>query len=132
VPPRLFTLAEARASLPDVRRHAEQLVAARADQLAAAARLSEATGVSAGNGHAPDETLLATVRGELERAETELAAAFRALDDVGVVVKDVDAGLVDFPSRRDGADVFLCWQVGEPELAWWHGVEEGFAGRKPI
>jgi hypothetical protein len=106
--------------------------AGRAEQLAAAARLAEVTGVSAGNGHGPDQPLLAELRESLERTETELAAAFRALDEAGVVVKDVDAGLVDFPSRRDGQDVFLCWQVGERELAWWHGVDEGFAGRKPI
>jgi len=132
VPPRLFTIEEARASLPEVRRQAERLVEARADQLAAAGRLSEATGVSAGNGHGPGQELLAELRDALEQAETEFAAAFRALDEAGVVVKDVDAGLVDFPSRRDGRDVYLCWQVGEDDLAWWHGTEEGFAGRKPI
>jgi hypothetical protein len=132
VPPQLFTVAEARETLPEVRRQAERLVAGRAEQLAAAARLAEVTGVSAGNGHGPDKALLAELREALEGAETELAAAFRALDELGVVVKDVDAGLVDFPSRRDGEDVFLCWQVGEPDLSWWHGVDEGFAGRKPI
>jgi hypothetical protein len=132
VPPRLFTLDEARAALPAVREQAERLVSSRAEQLAAAARLAEVTGVSAGNGHGSEQSLLAELREELERAETGLAAAFQALADAGVVVKDVDAGLVDFPSRRDGADVFLCWQVGEPELTYWHGIDEGFAGRKPI
>ena len=132
MPPRLFTVDEAREVLPEVRGHAERLVASRAEQLAAAARLAEVTGVSAGNGHGPDKALLAELRDELERAEAELATAFRALDEAGVVVKDVDAGLIDFPSRRDGRDVFLCWQVGELDLNWWHGVEEGFAGRKPI
>jgi hypothetical protein len=132
VPPQFFTVAEAREALPEVRRQAERLVASRAEQLAAAARLAEVTGVSAGNGHGPEKALLAELRGALEGAETELAAAFRALDELGVVVKDVDAGLVDFPSKRAGEDVFLCWQVGEPDLSWWHGVDEGFAGRKPI
>ena len=132
MPPQLFTVTEAREALPEVRRQAERLVASRAEQLAAAARLAEVTGVSAGNGHGPDKALLAELRETLEGAETELAAAFRALDELGVVVKDVDAGLVDFPSKRDGDDVFLCWQVGEPDLSWWHGVDEGFAGRKPI
>jgi hypothetical protein len=51
---------------------------------------------------------------------------------LGVVVKDLDAGLVDFPAERDGRAVFLCWQLGEDEVAFWHGVEEGFAGRKPL
>ena len=132
MPPRLFTVDEAREALPEVRLQAERLVTSRADQLAAAARLAEVTGVSAGNGHGPDEAILAELRDTLERAETELAAAFRALDEAGVVVKDVDAGLIDFPSLRDGEDVFLCWRVGELDLGWWHGVDEGFAGRKRL
>jgi len=54
------------------------------------------------------------------------------LGELGVVVKDVDAGLVDFPARRDEADVFLCWQLGEDDIAWWHGVEDGFRGRQAL
>ncbi len=47
-------------------------------------------------------------------------------------MKDLDSGLLDFPSKRDGDVVLLCWRVGEPEIGWWHTVEEGFAGRKPL
>ena len=49
-----------------------------------------------------------------------------------MLVKDLDRGLVDFPALRDGEEVLLCWQVGEGEVAYWHGLEEGFAGRKPL
>jgi hypothetical protein len=48
------------------------------------------------------------------------------------VLKDLDAGLLDFPAVREGEDVLLCWHVGEPAVAYWHGLEEGFAGRKPV
>jgi hypothetical protein len=49
------------------------------------------------------------------------------------VLRDVDSGLVDFPARvRGGRTVFLCWRLGEPEIAFWHGTNEGFAGRKPL
>jgi len=132
VPQRHFTPDEARAALPGVRRLAERLVGARADQLAATAQISELTSAAAGNGHGLDRELFATLREELERAELLLSETLTALDEVGVVVKDVDAGLIDFPSLRDGKDVFLCWQLGEAELAWWHGVDEGFQGRKPL
>jgi hypothetical protein len=54
------------------------------------------------------------------------------LEELGVVIKDLDAGLVDFPALRDGDDVLLCWRVGEPSVEFWHDLEEGFAGRKPI
>jgi len=47
-------------------------------------------------------------------------------------VKDLDAGLVDFPAVRGGERVLLCWRVGEDEVAWWHGLEDGFAGRRRI
>ena len=47
-------------------------------------------------------------------------------------MKDLDAGLVDFPARREGVDVLLCWRLGEDEVGYWHGLEEGFSGRKPL
>ena len=56
----------------------------------------------------------------------------RSSQALGVLVKDLDRGLVDFPALRDGEEVLLCWQVGEGEIAYWHGLEEGFAGRKPL
>jgi hypothetical protein len=132
VSPRIFTQTEARAALPVVRRHVERLVAGRADQLVAQARMAELTAATAGNGHGVQRDLMVTLRDELERAETELAAALTALEELGVVVKDLDAGLVDFPALRDGEHVFLCWQLGEADVTWWHGLEEGFRGRKPI
>ena len=58
--------------------------------------------------------------------------AAERLERLGVLVKDLDRGLVDFPALRDGEEVLLCWQVGEDEVAFWHGVDEGFAGRKPL
>jgi hypothetical protein len=132
VSPRIFTPAEARAVLPEVRRYAERLVAVRADQLAARAKLSELVAATQGNGHRLDGELLVALREEVECAESELAESLAALEEIGVVVKDIDAGLVDFLAIRDGREVFLCWQLGEPDVTWWHGLEEGFRGRKPI
>ncbi len=105
---------------------------ARADQLAARAKLSELTAATQGNGHRLDGELLVALREEVECAESELAESLATLEEIGVVVKDIDAGLVDFLAIRDGKEVFLCWQLGEPDLAWWHSLEEGFRGRKPI
>lgn len=50
----------------------------------------------------------------------------------GVALKDINSGLVDFLSQRDGRDVYLCWRYGEESVAYWHELETGFAGRKPI
>ena len=61
-----------------------------------------------------------------------IADCVRRFNDAGVQVKDLDEGLLDFPARRGQEEVLLCWKVGEPEIAFWHGLDEGFAGRKPL
>ena len=50
----------------------------------------------------------------------------------GIVIKDVDTGLVDFPHLRNGNEVYLCWRLGEPEVGYWHDIDSGFAGRQPL
>jgi hypothetical protein len=55
-----------------------------------------------------------------------------ALTERGVVLRDPETGLVDFPSIRDGREVFLCWRLGEEHVAFWHGPESGFGGRRPV
>ena len=76
---------------------------------------------------------------DLNDAQTELGglgdvalACVDKLEELGVVLKDLDLGLLDFPSQRAGEEVLLCWQVGEDAVTTWHGLEEGYAGRKPI
>ena len=59
----------------------------------------------------------------------------RLVDEInghGAEVKDLDSGLIDFPALRHGETVLLCWRLGEAEIAWWHRVEDGFAGRRPL
>jgi len=56
----------------------------------------------------------------------------RQIHDLGVEVKDLDMGLVDFPSLRDGREVYLCWKVDEPTVAYWHERDAGFRGRQPL
>jgi hypothetical protein len=129
---RYFTPDEANALLEQVRPVAERLVAHRRAFTEAAAKRAQLTTHVAGNGGDLDP---GEVREDAERMELEaeaVAAAVEELTSLGVLVKDVDSGLVDFPALRDGEEVLLCWQVGEPEVAHWHGLEEGFAGRKPL
>jgi hypothetical protein len=61
-----------------------------------------------------------------------LREAIEGITDLGVQVKDLDTGLVDFPTTYHGEEVLLCWRLGEPRIAHWHGLEEGVRGRKPI
>jgi hypothetical protein len=69
---------------------------------------------------------------EANAALEQVRALVEQLTEAGVVVRYPDSGLIDFPSMRDGEPVFLCWQLGEDDVAWWHGPDEGFAGRKPL
>ncbi len=54
------------------------------------------------------------------------------IDELGITVKDLDMGLIDFPCLRDGREVYLCWKLGEPGIDWWHEIDAGYAGRQPL
>lgn len=62
----------------------------------------------------------------------KLEALIHHIQETDVVIKDINLGLLDFPALKDGREVYLCWQYGEGEIAFWHEVEAGFAGRQPI
>jgi hypothetical protein len=69
---------------------------------------------------------------ELARTVLSLFSAAEQLRAMDIVLRDAERGLVDFPSIRDGEEVYLCWEAGEPHVAWWHEHEAGFAGRQPL
>jgi hypothetical protein len=71
-------------------------------------------------------------RSRRDSAATALRAAIEQVQETGCVLKDLDIGLVDFPTLLRGVEVYLCWKLGEPAIEYWHGVEEGFRGRKAI
>jgi len=75
---------------------------------------------------------LARRKAERERAIRRIKDVLAEIDAMGVQVKDLDVGLLDFPCKVEGETVLLCWKLGEPGIAHWHGTSEGFAGRKPI
>jgi hypothetical protein len=114
-----WTVEAANAALPRVREVLERirgLVADAREEREGAAEQVE------GNGHAP-----------AVQAGRGLRAAVEELTDQGIVLRDVDAGLVDFPARLDdGREYLLCWALGEPEVAFWHWPDAGFAGRRPL
>jgi hypothetical protein len=62
----------------------------------------------------------------------DVKEAIAELEEQGIVLRDADRGLIDFPALHSGREVLLCWQLGEESLAWWHLPEEGFAGRRPL
>jgi hypothetical protein len=75
---------------------------------------------------------LARRKAERTKAEQRVKDALAEIDSIGVQVKDLDIGLLDFPCEVDGQTILLCWKIGEKVITHWHGTTEGFAGRKPI
>jgi hypothetical protein len=75
---------------------------------------------------------IASLRRRLDVSADELRALLDFLDSHGVVLRDVETGLVDFPTTRDGEPAWLCWRFEDPDLAFWHTTREGFASRRPL
>jgi hypothetical protein len=129
---RYFTREEANALLPGVRALAERMVAHRAVLEEAQQRLGYFLERIAGNGGGLPPAELAEAHAAVEREAAGVARCVEGIQELGGLVKDVGEGLVDFLAKREGEDVLLCWKLGEDEIAHWHGLEEGFAGRKPV
>jgi hypothetical protein len=132
MPERYFTPEEANELLGEVRPVAEELVAHRRELAVTTARRARLVTRIAGNGGDFDPQEPRALEEELEREAEAIVACVERLERLGVLVKDLDRGLVDFPALRRGEEVLLCWQVGEDEVGHWHGLDEGFAGRKPL
>jgi hypothetical protein len=129
---RSFTPDEANNALDEVRPVAERLVAVRTRMRELEQSQGELVIAIGGNGGGYAATDLNAAQTELGSLADVALACVDKLEELGVVLKDLDLGLLDFPSVREGEDVLLCWHVGEDAVTSWHGLEEGFAGRKPI
>jgi hypothetical protein len=124
VPERNFDKSEADALLPRLRVLIRRLqeaatsaaaVAAR-DHLAAAGRSNGSAGAAEAAGRSSDE----------------ISTALEGIDTLGVILRDPATGLCDFPSTRDGVQIYLCWKLDEDEVAWWHTRDTGVASRRPL
>ena len=121
---RHYTLGEANAAIPAVRTQIERLRAAREglnDEEARAA-LSEA---GPGNGGGRPGRVVSD-------AFMRMRSSLIELREMEIVLRDLDRGLVDFPSLREGREIYLCWEEGEDEIGFWHEPDAGFAGRQPL
>ena len=130
---RLFTLTEAERARQELEPFLVEAMECRKklsgldnDLSAVAARIMMMGGVIV-----PYESL-AKLRREHTRLAESLKSSLDRILETGCVIKDLDIGLVDFPTLFRGQEVYLCWRIGETGISFWHGVDEGFAGRKPI
>ena len=130
--PRYFTLEEANEALGELRPVVELMVEHRRRYLDASERRGALTEQAGSNGGDLTPSDFGEVEEELEREAGALARAVERIQSAGAQVKDLDRGLIDFPSLRDGEEILLCWHLGEDEIEYWHGPEDGFAGRQPL
>ena len=121
---RHYTLEEASAALPWVTARLAAMRDAHARLTDEEAREALAGGAPGNGGGAPGR--------QVGEAFVELQAGLGALSAREIVLRDLDRGLIDFPAVLDGEEVYLCWVDGEPEIGFWHGLDAGFGGRRPL
>jgi len=119
---RQFTAEEANDLLPALSESLRQIRQARGIILDGAEHIRRSASMNGGGGVGKDYwDALQTMRKHLE-----------ALTERGIILRDAGSGLVDFPSAREGREVFLCWKLGEERVEYWHPPDTGFSGRKPL
>ena len=123
--PQYFTVQEANETLKIIRPLMDEVMQIRQRILANQPEIWSAVEKSAGNGGNP--TLSKMVL-EFEKFD----ALLHQILDTGAQIKDINIGLLDFSALKDGREVYLCWQHGEGDIAFWHEIEDGYAGRQPI
>jgi hypothetical protein len=126
---RYFTLEEANALLPRLREEIAALQAGNQELARQRAALKELLGLPVLNGHAGQALDLENSIADLLR---DLGARLDGLAKLGVSLKDLASGLIDFPHWRDGRVVYLCWRYDEAEIRFWHELNAGFQGRQPL
>jgi hypothetical protein len=119
---RVFTADDANGELAELRERLPRLRDARLGLIASSERITDAVAAD-GGGVAGSDWFL-----HQETLKTEV----EYLAERGILLRDPDTGLIDFPAERDGEQVFLCWRLGEGDVAYYHGVHGGFSGRMPL
>ena len=131
--PKRFTLAEAQRMIPEVDRLLRQALESKVEYEQAERAIQESNErVRMLGGVMVDRKQALNNRSRREIGAEHLKSAIEAVQETGCVIKDLDIGLVDFPTLLRGVEVYLCWKLGEAGITFWHGVDEGFRGRKPI
>jgi hypothetical protein len=130
---RYFTREQVVALIPRLTRAMERVMAAHTEAAEVREQLqAEQQRVTMAGGAMVDQAAWRAASARLERLTAQLKEGLEQIVKLGGVPKDLSLGLVDFPHRRGGQVVNLCWKCGEDDIRWWHGLDEGYAARKPL
>jgi hypothetical protein len=131
--PRFFTLQQAEKVLPDVALAIRAAISLKAEYERLESELQNfSRRVALMGGVRVDRGQMMEQKNCRDEAALALKRAVERVCEFGCLVKDLDIGLIDFPTLFEGEEVYLCWKLGEAGVQFWHGVQEGFRGRKPI
>jgi hypothetical protein len=131
--PKRFTLAEAQSLIPSVDPVLRKAIELKSHYAEAEQEMeSYSQRIQMMGGLVVNREQALEVRRRRDTASTGLREAIQEVEEFGCVLKDLDVGLIDFPTLFRGREVYLCWKLGEAAIAFWHGTDEGFAGRKAI
>jgi hypothetical protein len=130
--PRTFTPEEANEALVELRPIVERMVQHRRNLTAAQVQQAKLVTRIAGNGGDMVPSDLHEAADTIQREAAAISACAERINAVGAEVKSLEEGLLDFPATRGDEVVLLCWKLGEDEIHYWHRVDEGFGGRKPL
>ena len=131
--PKRFTLQEAEALLPQIGAWIREAVSLKSGYEEAEGQFqSLLQHILMTGGVVVDRDHASGLKSARDRSRDRLKSVLESIQETGCVVKDLDVGLVDFPTLFRGEEVYLCWRMDEARIGFWHGTQEGFAGRKPI
>jgi hypothetical protein len=131
--PRYFTLPQAQRLLVEVEPAVREAISSKAEfERVEAEWQSFANRVTFLGGIRVDHSQLSDLKRRRENTAARLKTLIETIQDHGCLVKDLDMGLLDFPTLFRGEEVYLCWKLGESGIGFWHGTTEGFRGRRPI
>ena len=131
--PQYFTLRESEELLPVVERLLRDAIFHKAEYQKANQELEESSRrIRMSGGAQVNRSEFLGMRARRDTSVAALKEALERIEKTGVLVKDLDTGLIDFLTRYHGQEVCLCWRLGEDRIRFWHGTAEGFRGRKPI
>lgn len=131
--PRFFNLPQAEKLLPEIETLLRSLIQLKQEYESVDTELSRIAQriAFAGGMIAPREKIL-QLRGRKESAARALKSNLEKIQEIGCELKDIELGLIDFPTLYRGQEVYLCWKLGESGIGFWHRVEDGYRGRRPI
>ena len=129
---RYFTLEEANGLLLWLEQRFVAMMPQREELAQRQEQLLELLRLRRSNGHSSSEQDIMETQRAVDRLTQQLQEQLKEITDRGILVRDLGRGLVDFPSFRDGREIYLCWLRGEVEIAFWHPTNTGFADRRPI